>query len=96
MLKKKAGNIVNSKKIFFKYNFYQSIFKKGKKNYFLLDFFRGLKGYFIFKNVKKFKKRNFYYKSFNIFNNNYNSLNNTDYLYNDLNIKFLNTFNILK
>ena len=96
MLKKKAGNIVNSKKIFFKYNFYQSIFKKGKKNYFLLDFFRGLKGYFIFKNVKKFKKRNFYYKSFNIFNNNYNSINNTDYLYNDLNIKFLNTFNILK
>jgi hypothetical protein len=91
MLKKVNNTIINkkSKNIFLKYNFYQSIFKKGKKYYFLLDFFKGLKGYFLFKNVKKIKRKSFLYKSFDNFKN-LNNLNSYDYLYNNLNIKFFN------
>jgi hypothetical protein len=50
MLKKVNNTIINkkSKNIFLKYNFYQSIFKKGKKYYFLLDFFKGIKRLFSF------------------------------------------------
>src|SRR3954469_20056302 len=100
MLLKKKKYIINKKNFFLKYNFYQNAFKKGKKFYFLLDFFRGLKGSFLLKNIKKFNSnKNFFYKSFNIFNssNNLNNLNKYDYLLNNLNINYFNFSNkILK
>jgi hypothetical protein len=97
MLLKKKKYIINKKNFFLKYNFYQSVFKKGKKFYFLLDFFRGLKGSFLLKNIKKFKSnKNFFYNSFNRLNN-LNNLNKYDYLLDDLNLNYLNFSNkILK
>jgi hypothetical protein len=93
--KKKKGcfNLKKSKAL--KHIFYQSIFKKNKKQYFLLDFFRGLKGSCILTNVEKKGVKSFYYKSFSAFYD-YNYSNNFDYFFKDLNVKFFNFFKAKK
>jgi hypothetical protein len=58
----------NENKKFLRYNFYQKALKLGKKYYFLLDFFYGLKGFFLYKEkIIKKKKLFVYAKSFNKF-----------------------------
>jgi len=74
-----------------KHVFYQNIFKKNKRQYFLLDFFRGLKGSYILTNVEKKDKGPFYYKSFSAFYG-CNYLSNFDYFFKDLNVKFFSFF----
>jgi hypothetical protein len=92
MLNKKWKNYFNIKKSkALKHIFYQSILKKNKKQYFLLDFFRGLKGSYILTNVEKRCVKLFYYNSFNAFYA-YDYLNNFDYFFKDLNVKFFNFF----
>jgi hypothetical protein len=87
--KKKRYSMHKSKA--FKHIFYQNIFKKNRKYYFLLDFFRGLKGSYIFTNIEKNGGKLFHYKSFNSFCG-YNHLSNFDYFFKDLNVKFFSFF----
>jgi len=91
-LNKKGQNSLNTKKSkVLKHVFYQNIFKKNKRQYFLLDFFRGLKGSYILTNVEKKDKGPFYYKSFSAFYG-CNYLSNFDYFFKDLNVKFFSFF----
>ena len=82
---------------FLKYNIYNNFIKKGRKIYFLLDFFKGLKGSFIYKNFKKdyVKYESLLYKSFS----NLNSFNNKkkfDYFLGDFDINNQVLFSLFK
>jgi hypothetical protein len=72
-------------------SFTKTFLKKNKRQYFLLDFFRGLKGSYILTNVEKKDKGPFYYKSFSAFYG-CNYLSNFDYFFKDLNVKFFSFF----
>jgi hypothetical protein len=86
-----------NRSLFFKYNIYNNFIKKGRKTYFLLDFFMGLKGSFIYKNLNKnyTKYESLLYNSFS----NFNLLNNKnffDYFFSNFDINSIPLFISLK
>ena len=88
---------MNKNNFFSKYIIYNNIVKKGRKNYFLIDFFKGLKGSFLFKGLKKkyIKYSNLLYNSYN----NFNSLSykiNYDYFFKNFNIYNISILKFLK
>jgi hypothetical protein len=89
------GLIDLKQKNILKYYFYQKPFKKGKKYYFLLDFFKGLKGVFFIKKLKKIKAKKYMrlFKSFNSFSSNLSATSKFDYFIKDFNEGF---YNLLK
>jgi len=84
-------------KSIFKYYFYQKPFKKNKKYYFLLNFYKGLKGIFFISKKKKIKKKIYMhlFKSFNPIKNSVSAstLGRFDYFIKDFNGDF---YNLLK
>jgi hypothetical protein len=79
---------------FLKYKFFRNFKKRGKKLYFLFDFFNNLKIRISYKISKKLnKKYNFYlYNSYNRLNLNINSLNKFDYYINFFKFNIIHNF----